>query len=233
MNANKAILTILVLALGIFLVRGYMNKDQAEANSWTEKEKKEVKKEKEKDGLSIKINDEEVNLDGLEEGLEEAMAGLEESLKSLADGEEVETVDFRDLKKALPEKLVGLKRVSSSGEKSGIKGFMVAKAEAEYEDEDRKLEVELMDMGGMALAQLGFAAWAKVEIDKESDDGYEKTYTKDDVRYHEEYDYRRESGSLKAIYHKRILLSLEIRNMKPETFQKILRKLDIADLKVG
>ena len=226
MNANRAILTILILALGMYLVRGYMQKSEAE------KVTAEAEVEKEKDdenGLSIRINDEEIALDGLEE----AMSNLEESLKSLADGEEVETIDFRLLKEALPEKLVGLKKVSSSGEKSGIKGFMVSKAEARYEDEDRKLEIELMDTGGMALAQLGFAAWAKVEIDRESDDGYEKTYTKDDVRYHEEYNYRRESGSLKAIYHQRILLSLEVRNLKPETFQKILRKLDIGDLEVG
>ena len=166
------------------------------------------------------------------EGLEEAMNSVKESLESLGDGEETEVADFRKLKEVLPEKLVGLKRTERGGEKSGIKGFMVAKADATYRDDDRKIEIELIDTGGMALAQLGFAAWAKVEIDRESDDGYEKTYTKDGVRYHEEYDTDRQRGSLKALFQERLILSIEIREMPASTFGKIVKKLDIEDLKL-
>ncbi len=226
MSANRAILTIIILGIGIFAVRGFMKSKKEQVAE----EKIEVVKEEgeNEDGLSIKINDEEVKIDGLKE----ALGGLEESLKSLGDGKEGEMIDFRELKAMLPEKLLGLKRISSNGEKSGITGFMVSKAEAVYENDDQRLEIELIDLGGMALAKVGIAAWANVEIDRESDDGYERTYTKGDVRYHEEYDSEEKEGSLKALYKGRIVLSIEAENFSAKVFEKVLKKLDVEDLKL-
>ena len=123
-------------------------------------------------------------------------------------------INFRDLKAQLPPELPDMKRTSASGEKTGAFGMSVAFAEATYRSEDGgTISIKITDSGGMggfaAMAQAGFAA---SEIDRETETGYERSTTIKGYRGMEQYDSRRQSGSVMFMAKKR--LSFEIKGRK-------------------
>ncbi len=110
-------------------------------------------------------------------------------------------VDFRQLKTFLPEKIGDLKRTSAKGEKTGAMGMTISKAEGMYGAEDGpRVKVEITDMAGTgglaAFAQLGVAA---MEIDNESDDGYERTTTFAGFKAIEKYNTPSKSGEVNVV----------------------------------
>lgn len=123
--------------------------------------------------------------EGKPEDLGKALGGL---LGALTGGENVDPVDFRELKALLPENVGGLKRTKSAGEKSAALGISSSKASARYGDESgRRVELEIVDMGtlkGVGALALG---WLGASIDRESDDGYERTSVFEGCRMHEEF----------------------------------------------
>lgn len=104
---------------------------------------------------------------------------MQEAVEEMAGGEPVEPVDFRELKEILPEELAGLQRFDHEGQRSGAAGFTVSTASARYRPEDgsyQSIEIELVDAGGLgSFAVMGMAHWLSVEIDRETDSGYERT----------------------------------------------------------
>jgi len=65
-------------------------------------------------------------------------------------------------------------------------GFTISKAEADYNNEDysQRIDIEITDLSG-ATGYAGLAAWgwAMVDIDKESETGYEKTLSTKGTRH--------------------------------------------------
>jgi hypothetical protein len=184
--------------------------------------------------VNITINDEqggEVNVDLSE--MEEAMSQLGESLNITIndeDGEPVEVMNFRDIKAIMPERLLGMDRTSHTGEKTGAFGISISQAEAKYRDEDRYLDVQVVDGGGAAIARLAGAAWASVEIDRETDDGYERTSTIDGYKAFEKYNSQSQRGEIQWLYKDRYIVSIEGRGVDAKDLERALRKLDVEDL---
>lgn len=174
----------------------------------------------------------------VDEGINEGIAGLKDALgeleKQLTDangGEKVEPVDFRDLKAELPERINGMKRISAEGERSGWGGFKVSTATGEYEDDDKRLEISIVDAGGMmGLAKVGLAAWAQAEVDRESDDGYERTTTIDGYQAYEKYNNKTEDGQVSIIINERFIVNIEGRNISARDLKSALNKLDLKKL---
>jgi hypothetical protein len=97
-----------------------------------------------------------------------------------------------DLKAQLPESLGALKRESFETNGGSAVGISSSSAKATYTGGDnQRAELSITDLGGLGgLASV--ATWANVTVDKETQDGIEKTY-KDGARtVHEEY---RKDGS--------------------------------------
>lgn len=152
--------------------------------------------------LSCGLGEKAKELQEIADNLEEASKNLESGdttaaenafSKLLGGGEKVEPVDFRKLKELLPETLAGLPRTSSSGEKTGMMGMRISKAEAEYRSEDgqQRLKVTITDMGSVrGIGMLGLN-WLMVEVDKESDTGYERTT---EYRDHPAYEKFQQNG---------------------------------------
>ena len=93
------------------------------------------------------------------------------------EGRATETVDFRTLRDLLPEELDDFERTDASGERTGVAGFSFSQAEGEYRSDDgeRRLDVQIVDAGGIGqMAVLG-ASWMQMDFDRENSDGYEKT----------------------------------------------------------
>lgn len=174
----------------------------------------------------------------VDEGINEGIAGLKDALgeleKQLTDangGEKVEPVDFRELKAELPERINGMNRISAEGERSGWGGFKVSTANAEYEDGNKHLEISIVDAGGMmGLAKAGLAAWAQAEVDRETQDGYERTTTIDGYQAYEKYNNKTEDGQISVIVNERFIVNIEGRNISARDLKSALGKLNLKKL---
>ncbi|MEZ5042613.1 MAG: hypothetical protein R2828_22135 [Saprospiraceae bacterium] len=162
--------------------------------------------------------------------LNKVQDALKDVEKNLNKGEAVEIADFRALKEILPAKMLRMERYSHTGEKTGVTGFKISQATAKYKDDDRRLEISIVDAGGMALASLGAAAWTMVEVDKETDDGYERTTTIDGYKAYEKFDNQRGEAELSIYYKNRFLVSIKGENLKKGDLQDVIDDLDLDEL---
>ena len=108
--------------------------------------------------------------------MQEAMSQAQKQLEDIqGDNKNVTPVNFRKLKELLPERLLDLPRTSHTGQSAGAMGIKISTAEANYRDGKKRLEVKIIDAGGIGISTMSMAAWATVEVDREDDRGYEKT----------------------------------------------------------
>lgn len=162
--------------------------------------------------------------------------GTVDALKAMADQAEemqkkgpVKTVDFRALKEMLPTEVDGLARKEATGEKNGAAGFTFSTATAKYANDDNSetIELTLVDGGGSGM-MMGLAAWSMIEIDKETDDGYEKTGTMGDYKSYEKYDNSDKSGEIAVLVNKRFVATAKGQGI---SMDKLKATLDDVDLK--
>lgn len=138
-----------------------------------------------------------------------------------------EVVDFRLLKEALPERVQGMERVSHNGQKAGIAGINVATADAEYRDGDKHISITLLDSGGLGAVMAGLASWSKVEVDKETDEGYERTTMTDGKKAYEKYNRTTMSGEIAIIAAERFLINVKGENVTEEDLSKTISKIKV------
>lgn len=140
-------------------------------------------------------------------------------------------VDFRDLKAMLPAELPGYRRTAAGGERTGAMGISIAKAEGSYESGyGARVTIRLTDTGGTGLASMMGAGIEMADIDRESDDGYERSTTIAGQKAIEEYNTRRKSGSVKMFVAKRFLVEIEGDEVAPETLTEAATLIDLAKL---
>lgn len=173
---------------------------------------------------------EDKNKSGDNDDFTENMKKLEDMMSG---GEKVEVVNFRKLKVLLPEELGDLKRTNSSGEKTNAFGINVSMAEGEYKSEDnkQKIKVKIMDMGSMkGLAGMTAFAWSWAEIDKESDDGFERTFDYKGNKAYEKYNTNYQDGEVQVLVAKRFMIEIKGNNIPMEKIHSALEGVNIGEL---
>jgi len=156
---------------------------------------------------------------------------ISNALRDLNDGQEVEAVDFRELKALLPERLAGLDRTSLEGEKTGMAGLKYSVAKAKYGKGDTKVDINIVDGAGFAGIVTGFAAWSMVEVDRETDTGYERTTKIDGHKAFEKYDSRTKDGQLSVILEDRFIINIEGGDLEQDqVLRDIFTGLDLRKL---
>jgi hypothetical protein len=145
-------------------------------------------------------------------------------------GGDNETVDFRELKKLMPEELAGLERTSHEGERAGIMGFNISSASATYEEDDKRIEVSINDIAGMGAAISQFASWSNIEVDRESDSGYERTTTIDGHPAFEKYDGKTKKAEYSVIVDDRFIVTMNAKNLSQKDAEKAFRTIKWKDL---
>ena len=111
----------------------------------------------------------------------------------------VEALAPDQIKSFLPDSLGDLKRTSISAERNGAMGMQVSEASAEYSSNNsRGITLEVTDTGG-AKGFLSMAAAMAPEEDKETDHGYEKTYSAGGNLIHEEWNSQSKSGEYSVV----------------------------------
>jgi hypothetical protein len=161
-------------------------------------------------------------------------ANLAQAMQMLAgqNGQRVEPVNFRELKALLPEALPGFKRKDAKGEKAGAMGMVVSQASADYDgDGGARIDIKLVDVGSLAgpLA-LGMVGWASVEIDRETETGYEKSTVLGGNKAFEKYDTRSKRGEVKVLVGNRFIVEVRGRNVSVDDMKAAAGKLDLAKL---
>jgi len=166
-----------------------------------------------------------------------ANANLAQAMKMLggqnaAGGPRPEPVNFRELKGLLPESLPGFKRTSATGEKAGAMGMVVSHADGEYSgDGGAHLSVKITDIGNVTgPLGLGLAGWAMVEIDRETETGYEKSTVLGGNKAFEKYDSRSKHGEVNVLVGNRFVVEVKGRDVKMDDMKTVAGKLDLAKL---
>ena len=162
--------------------------------------------------------------------MQEAAQKMEEAAQKMAKGENVAVVDFRQLKELLPEKIAGMDRKTSEGEKTGGFGFTFSTARATYEEDNKRLEVNIADTGGVGMAIMGMAAWSQMEMDRETEEGYERTTMIEGYKAFEKYNSRDQRGEISLIVGSRFIVNIEGRNISEKDLQAAVKGIDLAKL---
>jgi hypothetical protein len=162
---------------------------------------------------------------------------MSDAVEHRTGGETVEPVDFRELKDLLPEAVVGWQRVSHEGERSGAAGFTVSTASALYQPEDRRfttINIELIDTGGLGgLATVGMATWLSMEVDRETDSGYERTREYNGYPAYETFmakDGEIGSAQLNIVVERRFVVQLNGADVRMEDVMSAADELDLERL---
>ena len=151
---------------------------------------------------------------------------------ALNGGKKVEPVSYKDLKALLPEEVSGFKRKEAKGEKNGAMGLSISEASARYEGEGgARLRIKIVDVGSLSGPMaMGLAGWASLEIDRESDDGYEKTTTFSGRKAVEKYNNSSKHGEIKVLLSNRFIVEVDGNQMKMDDVKAAAGKLDLNKL---
>jgi hypothetical protein len=140
-------------------------------------------------------------------------------------------VDFRELKALLPAMLPKMKRTKASGEKSGAMGMAVAMAEGDYEGEGENggtVHIKITDMGGLGgMAMFAQAAWLQADVDRESDDGYEKTVKYGDFKALEKYNTPNKDGEIQIMVANRFMVEISGSDVDMAVLKDAVAKIDL------
>ena len=160
----------------------------------------------------------------------EALSKVEDAMKELKkDGKVVEPVNFRVLKSGIPETFLGMERTNYEGETAGAMGFKISTAKATFQDGDRRVDIEIIDVGGIGMAAMGMAVWSLAEIDKESDEGFERTTTYEGYKAFEKC--RNDKCEFSTWMNQRIIFSVKSKNVGMDDIKRGLKRdVDLEDL---
>lgn len=158
-------------------------------------------------------------------------AAIKQVQTQTAQLQEGEPMPFRELQEVLPEKLNGLERTSKSGQTNGAMGFKISQAEAKYQtDSGESIEVEIFDTGGLKMGLMSMAAWASLDMDKEDDNGYERTTTIQGFKAFEKYNKRSQRSELSLLVKERFVVKATGKNMEMKTLKAAVKALPLQKL---
>jgi hypothetical protein len=167
----------------------------------------------------------------------ESMASAAQQMQQAAEkmaaaNADVALISASSLQDRLPESIDGMARGDSERSETGTMGFKISSATATYSDDARSLEITLTDVGGTGMLAAMGAAWAMVDLDRSSNDGYEKTVTIDGNRGYEKeerYDGGRNT-ELSVIVGGRLLVKLDGTNVAMDVLRRALEDLKVNEL---
>ena len=161
------------------------------------------------------------------------MSAATEALGTALGGDAQATVVDQGLLKALlPESVGDLKRTKSESEKSAAGGFKISKAEATYSDSadsTHHITLSITDISAnkMLGAMFGFGF---VEMDKETDNGYEKMGKVDGRPTHERFHKDDASGEYTVLVGGRFLVEAHGRHVEMALVRQAVASVGFAKL---
>ena len=163
---------------------------------------------------------------------------MREGLKQFNAGKDIKALAPSELKQFLPETIGEAKRSNSKAEHMNMMGMDIATAEADYEPEVApdaeqrpSFHVKITDLGNVSGAMLGgFASWAAIQTESETETGYEKSVQYKGFPAQETYDRETKYGSLNVFVAKRFTVETTGNDVTIEQVRAIVDGLDLAKL---
>jgi hypothetical protein len=141
-------------------------------------------------------------------------------------GKKVDPLEIDQIKSFLPPTLAGFsKQGNGPAEKSGFASLMVSKAEANYSDGTKTVNIGISDSGG-ASGIMGLAGWAAMQTSKEDDNGSERV-TKVNGRLVHEQTRKNGDDEFEIILGDRFIVSASSRDVKLNQLKTIVSALDL------
>jgi len=163
---------------------------------------------------------------------QEAMKQAEQALKQADLQQPVEPVNFRKLQELLPTETAGYTRTKAGGESAGAMGIKFSQAEGNYKNsEGKKLRLQITDTGGLGMTTMSMAAWSTMTIDKEDEDGYERTGTLNGHKSLEKYRKQGEDCEIAVFADNRFIINATCRGCSMEAVRSAVNSLDFNTLK--
>jgi hypothetical protein len=109
-------------------------------------------------------------------------------------------------------------------------GMNISKANADYGDAENNvsLDINITDLGNISgLSGLAAYGWYMVDIDKETETGYEKTFTYKGNKGFEKYDNEGKYGEVSILVAKRFVVEV---NGNQVTMDQIKAAVDMIDI---
>ena len=142
----------------------------------------------------------------------------------------VEALAPDQIKTFLPESLGSLKRTSISAQRNNAMGMQVSDATAEYSNGGRQqISLEVTDTGG-AKGFVAMAAAMAPEEEKQTDHGYEKTYTADGRMIHEQWDTRSGYGEYSVVLGQRFTVKANGHADSIDQLKQAVASVDLVKL---
>lgn len=181
------------------------------------------------DNKSDKPQDESANKTDLENYADK----MKEASDNFTEGKKVNPVDFRELKALLPEAVGNLKRTNIQGEKVAAMGMNISNANADYSDDENasSIDLKITDLGSVSgLSGMAAYGWYLVDIDKEDDNGYEKTITYKGNKGYEKYDNEGKYGELSILVAKRFIVEANGNSVSMDQMKAAVDMIDFGKL---
>lgn len=158
---------------------------------------------------------------------------MKELSEGVTEGKKVNPVDFRELKSLLPENVGSFNRTNIEGEKVNAMGMNISHADANYSDKDgaQSIDLKITDLGSVSgLSGLAAYGWYMVDIDKENETGYEKTFTYKGNKGYEKYDNQGKYGELSVLVAKRFIIEANGNSVSMDQIKAAVDAIDIGKL---
>jgi hypothetical protein len=170
--------------------------------------------------------------------VEDAMAQMSAQMAnqvSATGAGSVEPIPAADLAAQLPDELGGFPASNQSHQDVGAMGMKMSTATAEYGDGTRRIDVSVTDAGGMGKMAPMAAAWAMVDINRTTADGFERT-----MRFegHKGFESSSTSGGrlrteLSVLVGERVIVQLKGVEVELDELKKAAASLDLDALARG
>ncbi|KAA3656283.1 MAG: hypothetical protein DWQ10_15755 [Calditrichaeota bacterium] len=165
---------------------------------------------------------------GEEMNLNDAMSQMQQMMSG---GDKVEPVNFRKLRALLPKEVDGMDGSNFKGEKTGGFGIKVSMASADYDDDNGSMTITITDMGTMkGMMAMASAAWLNAEIDRETENEIEQTFTLKGNKAHKKYNTLRQTGEISTIIGNRFVVNVKGRKVPYERLENALTEVPMGEL---
>ena len=144
-------------------------------------------------------------------------------------------IDFRKLKEVVPGELAGVKRSSNEGEKINIGELNISQVNARFEkaeagENDPRVELQIVDYASAPEMGNVMTAWQQMEVDKESDNGFERTTKYKEQPAYETYQNEGKSGQVQIWVASRFYVNVQTTNLTAEQMKKLVESLPLEKL---
>ncbi len=150
-----------------------------------------------------------------------AMSGTDGTIEALAPDQ---------IKAFLPDALGSLKRINLSATRNNAMGMQVSQASADYSNGgDQRITLEVSDTGG-AKGLMALASAMAPEEEKQTEHGYEKTYSANGNLVHEAWDSQSSRGEYSMMLGKRFTVKANGTADSIDQLKQAVASVDLARL---